>query len=82
MQTVDRERLIAFSDGILLSRTVDGIVTIGDDPNCYAAEAAMDKGETVALLVDGNIVSYCRLVDGAYVEIKDISFGGEKPKED
>lgn len=68
MQTVDRIDLIAYSQGILIDRRADGTVFAPDEMRCEQAVEAMESGETIALMSSGRIVSYCRVMDGAFVE--------------
>lgn len=64
----DRNRLRLWSEGVLLERGPDGVCLIGDWDECEAAEAALERGETVELTSGGRVVSTCALEGGAYVE--------------
>jgi len=67
MLTVPRAQFIAWTNGTLLDFE-NGSGIIVDELACEAAKAALDKGETIGLLIKGRIVTTMRLVDGSYQE--------------
>jgi len=68
MITVNRNNFIAWTQGLLLDRAGDKILSIGDDVAHEHAAAALDNGETIALTIRGEVVSTMRLEDNGYTE--------------
>lgn len=59
MQTVDRDSYLLWKQGIFISVNADnGVKMITDEKNCIAADEALERGEIIALLQDGALVSY------------------------
>ena len=65
---VNRKDFIAWSEGTLLDRRGDNIISLGDQVIHEKAQEALDAGETIALTINGEIVSHMKLVDEAYKE--------------
>lgn len=68
MIVVNRTDFMAWSEGTLLDRRDDKVVSLGDQVIHEKAQAAMDAGETIALTINGEIVSHMKLIDDAYKE--------------
>lgn len=69
MQTVDRAGYLAWRDGFLL-KLERGAGVIVPERDCIAADAALARGEKVALTVDSKIVSYVEPREDGYYEVK------------
>ena len=67
MIVVDKNNFIAYAGGILFDRSGKHAV-VGDDTLHDKAVDAMDAGETIALTVDDEIVSYMKLTERGYTE--------------
>ncbi len=70
MVVVNRRDFIAWTEGILLERDAMGTCRIGDREIHEKAKQALDRGETIALTEQGNIVSYMQLVVDEYLEFE------------
>jgi len=68
MIQVNRGDFIAWVQGDLLVRDVKGRCLVGDNQAHEDAEAAMNQGKTIGLLVNGQVVSTMRLTREGYVE--------------
>ena len=68
MLVVDRNSFMAWVGGALLIRDRAGSCIVGDDVRNEEAEAAMQRGETIGLSVNGRIVSTMRDIGDAYEE--------------
>lgn len=69
MFMVDRRSFILWTQGILLNRKGNQ-VEVGDGRRNEEAEERMNKGETIGLLVNGELVSTMKLEHGGYQETK------------
>lgn len=67
MIIVDRNSFIAYSEGILMDFH-EGKGVVGDSLKNEEAEAAMERGETIGLMVGGELVTTMKLEDGGFVE--------------
>ena len=65
---VDRTSFQAYASGTLLDRDKQGRVLIGDTVENHEALAALERGETIYLSVNRQIVSEMREVDGVFTE--------------
>lgn len=68
MRTVDREGFILWTEGYFLYRNEDRMILV-PETRCEAAVDALNRGEKVALTVDGEIVSYLIPKDGQFLEV-------------
>jgi hypothetical protein len=68
MFTVNRENFTAWTQGILLDNR-HGHYIAGDDVACEEAEQRLQKGETIALTVRGEIVSTISFDGEAFTEV-------------
>jgi hypothetical protein len=65
---VDRNSFQAYASGILLDRDKQGRVLIGDTVENHEALAALERGETIYLSVNRQIVSEMREVADVFEE--------------
>lgn len=70
MLVVNRQDFIAWTEGILLERDAEGVCRVGDREIHEKAKQALDRGETIALAEQGNIVSCMQLIEDEYVEFE------------
>jgi hypothetical protein len=68
LMVVDRAAFIAWCSGVLLERDGDGKCVVGDHVNHPLAEAALERGEEVGLMVDGKLFSKLVVEGGEVVE--------------
>jgi len=57
VKTCDRQTFMRLVSGILMERTADGKVYIGDTQEAHDTFRAHENGEEVGLTVDGKLVS-------------------------
>lgn len=70
MLIVDRDSFIAWTEGTLLERRIDGTFVVGDDETNERAEKALEAGETIGLTIGGRLESTMAFdeAQGDYVE--------------
>lgn len=69
MQTVDRAGFMYWNEGVFL-HFKNGTGIAPSEPECTAAEEALERGEKVALTVRGKIVSYLEPREDGVYEIR------------
>lgn len=69
MQTVDRAGYLLWLDGCLL-RFTKGNGAYAPEMDCLAADAALERGEKIALTVDSKIVSFLEPRDDGFFEVE------------
>ena len=70
MIVVDRTDFIAWSEGLLLERKGQYITALGDQEIHERAQEALDRGEAIALTINGEIVTNMKMIDGSYTEYR------------
>ena len=70
MQTVDRKGFMLWAEGVCLDFK-NGKGFAAPESDCIAAQEALDKGEKIALTVNGKIVSHVVPKNGEFYEVRD-----------